>query len=326
MYIAGLCDVDKGRLQKTADVVGQNIPTYMDYRELLSDPKIDAVLICTPNLFHKQIVLDSLEAGKFVICEKPMAISWQECQEMKAAEKKYSKFVFYSMQLRYAHKYQDLKNILKSGKIGKPQYIFLPEHRGDWYTGDPWLYTNAKTGKKTNWRYTHDACGGTLNEKMCHYFDVVNWMVDAVPISIMCDGGINHYKDERDTWDHANVHIEYPDNIKALFSLCMYAPHRLDPQIIGEEGSLHLFKDYILFEGTGVNRSKKEEIALTQEIGHGEKGLETSMIRMYQHFLDCTQNGEKPFTDVEVAKNASKIAWLSELSAQKGHKVLWHDI
>jgi len=327
MDVVAACDTDNSRLKLGLERIGKTVRTYTDYRKLLADPEVDAVLVCTPNCLHPDMVMDALKAGKYVMSEKPMAVSFDECKAMKQAEEASSKFVLYTLQLRYSYRYRELKKYVDSGIIGKPQYIFLPEYRGDWYTGDPWLYTIPETGEKINWRYWYAASGGSLSEKMCHYFDIINWIVGDTPEKILCNGGINHYKDKRNTWDHASVHLEYAGDVKALVSLCMYGPERLDPQIIGEKGSLHLMDDYVLFQGTGAAKGKTEKLPLTKEVGHGNgKGVETAVIRMYEEFYNCVQNNCRPFIGVGQAMAASKVAWLAELSAERNAQVLWDEI
>jgi len=327
MEILAACDVDEGRLQTGLDRIGTPVAAHKDYQKLLSMSDINAVLICTPNMFHKEMVIASLEAGKHVMCEKPMAVSWEECEAMRQAEERSPNVVLYTLQLRYSYRYQEFTGLVTNGKIGAPQYVFLPEYRGDWNLGNVWNYADQKTGREMNWRFSQLATGGTLNEKMCHYFDITNWIFNDVPTKVMCGGGIVHYKNpERQTWDHASVHLEYPSGAKALVSLCMFAPKRLDPQVIGEEGSLYLQSDSVLFQGTGTKSKEREEIALTQEIGHGQKGGETAVSRMYNDFLDCVENRKKPFVGIETAMRASKIAWLAELSSQRKSVVSWNDL
>jgi len=326
MDILAACDVDEGRLQLGLERIGKPVAAYKDYQELLARSNINAVLVCAPNMFHKEMVLASLEAGKHVLCEKPMATTWEDCLAMKKAQEDSSLVVVYGLQLRHSCRYRQLREIIQSGKIGAPQYVLLPEYRGDWNLGNVWQYTDPETGRRMNWRFSQVATGGTLNEKMCHYFDIINWMLDDVPTRVYGNGGISHYKDKRETWDHASVHLEYPNGAKALVSLCMFGPKRLDPQIIGEEGSLHLMKDCVLFQGTGPNRKKQEEISLTKEVRHGQKGTETAVLEMYQDFRDCVKNGRKPYVDVEKAVPSSKIAWLAELSAERRAEVAWDEL
>ena len=84
MRILGVCDVMENHLAAAAKKA-PGATTYTDYHKLLANPDINAVLIATPNCVHKEVVLAALEAGKHVMCEKPMAASWDECKAMKAA-------------------------------------------------------------------------------------------------------------------------------------------------------------------------------------------------------------------------------------------------
>ena len=113
----------------------------------------------------------------------------------------------------------------------------------------------------------------------------------------------------------------------------MYAPNRLDPQIIGEKGSLYLKEDHVLFEEAGT-RNKGIKLPLTAEVGHGggiageNRGgnVETAVIRMYEDFYNCVQNHSRPFVGVDQAMAASKVAWLADLAAKRNAQVLWSEI
>ncbi len=323
--ILGVCDVMENHLAAGAKRAGEGVQTCTDYQKLLTNSDIDAVLIATPNLLHKEIVLAALDAGKHVMCEKPMAVSIEQCREMKAAaEKRPEQIVLYTMQLRYSPRFMELRKAIEAGKIGKSKYMLFAEFRGDWNRGDVWQYDDPKLGK-VNWRFSHAASGGTLNEKVCHYFDILHWMAGRTPTTVLCDGGIATYRDGRDTWDHATTTITYGDDLKAVHSLCMFGPKRLELQIIGDEGSLTLNETSL----TLGRKAKKEELPLPDETLHGErgaKGQESAVIRMYEDFVDCVQNKKKLWMDADKAMQSSKTAWLGELSSEKKQEVKWDDL
>jgi predicted dehydrogenase len=332
MEIVGLCDVMENHLAQGFKRAGGSVQTYGDYQKLLANGDINAVMIATPNCVHKEVVLAALQAGKHVMCEKPMAVCIEECNAMKqAAEARPGQVVLYTMQLHYSLRFAELKKALEAGRIGKLKYIVLNESRGDWNRGDVWKYDDPKQGK-VNWRFSHAASGGTLSEKVCHYFDILHWMVGSTPKHVMCDGGIAAYRDGRDTWDHATTTMVYEDAgrnagaTKAVHTLCMFGPHRLDFQIIGDEGSLTVGETSTVLERKG----KKEELTLPEEIKHGErgpkKGQETAVLRMYEDFLACVKEKKKPLLDVEMAMASCKTAWLGELSSEKRREVRWDEI
>ena len=330
--IVAACDVRQNHLDKAIGRIGGGgAQPYIDYQKLLASSDIDAVLIATPNCAHKEIVLAALEAGKHVLCEKPMAVTYDECQAMKAAaDAKPNLVVLYTMQLRYAPRFAAMRKAIEDGKIGRPLYQLFVEFRGDWNRGDVWQYDDPRLGK-INWRFSHAASGGTLSEKSCHFLDLMNWMAGAAPAKVRCDGGIARYKDGRDTWDHAAIVAEYPDGCKATHNLCMFGPNRMDYQITGEDASL-------LIEDAGPggselirqSKGKRESLPLPAEVPHGARGkgrgAETAVVLMYQDFVDCVRNGKKPQMDADKAMASCKTAWLGELSSESKKEVTWDAI
>ena len=327
MEIVAACDVMENHLQQAVAKIGGKVQGYTDYQNFLANPDVNAIAIATPNCRHKEMVLAALQAGKHVMCEKPMAISFDECKAMKAAADKSDRVVLYSMQLRYSTRWNAFRQAIEQGKIGRPLLATMLEFRGDWNRGDVWQYDDPRLGK-VNWRFSHAASGGTLSEKVCHYFDILHWMMGENPKSIACEGGIAKYKDGRDTWDHATTTMTYANGCRATHTLCMFAPNRLDLQIIGEEGSLLVER-----EDSGIvlqSKGKRETITPPPEIAHGErgpaKGQETAVVLMYQDFLDCVKNRKKPRMDADKAMASCKTAWLGELSNETKKEVTWDAI
>lgn len=105
----------------------------------------------------------------------------------------------------------------------------------------------------------------------------------------------------------------------------MYGPHRLDLQVIGDEGSLHLMPDHLLFQKRGGRT--REKIPLSPETDHGvrgpARGIETAVVRMYQDFLNAVRKQQRPFVTPEMASVASAVAFLAERSAHLGRSVAW---
>jgi len=329
--LVAACDVRENQLQSAIKKIGDTARPYTDYQKLLADPDIDAVLIATPNCVHHEVFLAALEARKHVLCEKPMAVTLDQCKAMKAAAEKSDRTVLYTMQLRYSPRMNAMRKAIDDGKIGRPLYQLFVEFRGDWNLGDVWQYDDPAIGKKVNWRFSHAASGGTLSEKSCHFLDLMNWMAGANPVKVRCDGGIAKYKDGRNTWDHATLVADYPDGSKATHSLCMFGPKRMDYQVVGEEASL-------LIEDAGPggselilqSKGKREALPLPSEITHGArgpaKGVETAVTLMYQDFYDCVRSNKKPFVDADKAMASCKTAWLGELSSDSKKEVPWDAI
>jgi predicted dehydrogenase len=328
--IVAACDVAEPRLGKAVKRIESPVQAHADYQKLLASDDVDAVLIATPNLLHKEMTLAALQAGKHVLCEKPMAVSIDECRVMRAAGEASKQVCMYGLQLRYAGRWAEMRRQIAAGAIGRPKYVFFAEFRGDWNRSpEVWEYDDPKLGKPVNWRLSHAASGGTLSEKVCHYFDIMNWLLDAVPQRVTGSGGIIVYHDGRDTWDHATTTLVYPDGVHVTHGLSMFAQNRLDLQVIGEEGSLHSDGEKLILQNKG-KRGEGEDVKLPEEVEHDRRGpdrkVETAVTRMYEDFITCIRSGKKPWADAEKAMAASKIAWLAELSARRKQEVAWQDL
>jgi myo-inositol 2-dehydrogenase/D-chiro-inositol 1-dehydrogenase/scyllo-inositol 2-dehydrogenase (NAD+) len=133
---------------------------YADYREALGDPAIDAIVVVTPTVFHREIVVAAAAAGKHVFCEKPMAMDAAECTDMIAACDRAGVKLQIGFMRRYARDFVAAKAALDSGKIGEPVLI-KSLTRGP-SVPQPWTYDIAKSN-------------GPLAEVNSHDIDALRW-------------------------------------------------------------------------------------------------------------------------------------------------------
>ena len=118
--LTAFCDIIPERAEKNCKQFGtEGAKTYTDYKELLKDGSIDTVHVCTPNLSHSPITVAALEAGKHVMCEKPMAINYEEAKKMTDAAKKTGKLLTIGYQNRYSPSALYLKKLCERGDLGE---------------------------------------------------------------------------------------------------------------------------------------------------------------------------------------------------------------
>ena len=121
--VVALCDLVEEKAIATAKKHGlENAKIYTDYKELLKDPAIDIIHVCTPNVAHCQITVDAFEAGKHVLCEKPMAATTEDAKKMMDAWKKSGKKFTVGYQNRFRHDVQVLKKACDAGELGDIYY------------------------------------------------------------------------------------------------------------------------------------------------------------------------------------------------------------
>lgn len=144
-----------------------NVKVYASHEEILGDTEIDVFDVCTPPYVHAEISINALNAGKHVLCEKPMAASLQECDAMISAAKESGKTLSIIAQNRFTDAFWRLKKVLDSGETGKVCHAQVDSF---WWRGhsyyDLW------------WRGTweKEAGGCTLNHAV-HHIDAIQWML-----------------------------------------------------------------------------------------------------------------------------------------------------
>src|SRR5690554_6552290 len=121
--LVAFCDIIEERAVKAANDYGvSGAKTYVDYKELLADESFNVVHVCTPNNSHSEITVAALEAGKHVMCEKPMAKTYKEAQAMVEAAKRTGKKLTIGYQNRFRPDSQHLRLITQRGDLGEVYY------------------------------------------------------------------------------------------------------------------------------------------------------------------------------------------------------------
>ena len=234
--VTAISDTDEGSRQAGLEAAGPDTNVYEDYRDLLADDSVDVVVIVTPNFTHFDVMRDVIASGKHVLCEKPLCITAEQCQALIAESDGYDGVIWVGLEYRYMPAVEALINEVRGGYVGDPKMVAIREHRF------PFL---VKIG---NWNRFSANTGGTLVEKTCHYFDLMNLILDERPSQVFASGAqdVNHldevYNGERsDILDNAFVIIDYPSGKRALLDLCMFAEATRDQEelsVVGDKGKL----------------------------------------------------------------------------------------
>ncbi|WP_316748350.1 Gfo/Idh/MocA family oxidoreductase [Pedobacter gandavensis] len=210
--LVAIADVLDFRITETLKQPGAaGVKSYSDYRDLLNDPKITAVFISTPLNMHFPIASAALKAGKHVYLEKTMTYDIPEAFALVELVKKHpGQTLQVGHQYRYAPIYYKVKEMIDNGYLGKVTQI---ESR--WDRNNNWRRPIANPGleRKVNWRMYKEYSGGLMAELLSHQMDFINWAFNTHPQEIMATGGIDTYKDGRETYDNVQVMFRYQDMI-----------------------------------------------------------------------------------------------------------------
>ena len=213
----------------------QPLVRYNDLSSACNDPAADALLICTPNHTHFDVLRTAMQSNKPIFLEKPMATELQDAAEIVRADEAYESFIQIGLQYRYKPQYLEaFREALDNRALGQIKTVSVSEYR------PPFL------DKVDQWNKFARLSGGTLVEKCCHYFDLINLLAEARPQRIYASGGqaVNFVDFERngvksDIDDHAFVAIDYANGVRASFTLNMFCPDFAEELIVvGDAGRL----------------------------------------------------------------------------------------
>lgn len=167
--VGAVCDIVEARARELA--AEYDCKAYTDYRDLVQDPELDAVIVAATNTTHAEMTIAALKAGKHVLCEKPMATTLEDARGMIKASKESSLKLMIAHNQRLETAHQKAREILQSGRLGKVlTFTSVFGHPGS----EDWAIDGAKT-----WFYRKEVTGlGVLGDLAIHKLDLVRWLLD----------------------------------------------------------------------------------------------------------------------------------------------------
>ena len=225
-------EVAKQEFAKESDT---GLTVYDSLEAACNDPAVDGLLICTPNYTHLEVLQVAVKSGKHIFLEKPMATRLKDAYEIMRLAEAYGSVLQIGLQYRYKSIFAEaIHEALERKVVGDIKMINILEHR------IPFL---DKVGQ---WNKFSRYSGGTLVEKCCHYFDLLNHFAQSRPVRVYASGSqATNFRDfefngeKSDILDNAFVTVEYANGVRGGFNLCMFAPMFHEEILIcGEEGRI----------------------------------------------------------------------------------------
>jgi predicted dehydrogenase len=264
--IVGVCDAYKGRVTRAQQRTKGRAKEYADWRALLADPGIDAVIIGTPDHWHKDQTVAALAAGKDVYLEKPMTYAIEDGPAMIAAAQKSGKILQVGSQGISSKTQEQAREWIRSGRLGKVTLIRAAYNRNT--RSGAWLYpippdASEKTvdwgaflgpaPKKPfslerffRWRCYWDYSGGLATDLFVHLLTTIHYLLDAkMPTRVTGSGQNYRYKETHEVPDTLNAILEYPEGFTVLLGCTFNSEAGGGFEILGNEGSLVLRGDSI---------------------------------------------------------------------------------
>ena len=257
MRLIAICDNLQFRLDQAAKIAPKAIK-YSNYKELLSNKNLDAVIISTPLNTHESIASDAVDASLHIYCEKTMVKGDISTMNLvKKVKKDHNKIFQTGHQYHSSRLYSHIVELVQSGEIG--QIIAI---QAQWNRNGNWRrqVQDPKFERQVNWRMYREYSYGLTAELSSHQIDFSNWLLKSTPKKVVGFGGIDYWKDGRETYDNIHLTYSYPSGVKASFT-CLTSNGKDDYQIkvMGDKASIMIgYKDAWIYPEGKYNKVIKD--------------------------------------------------------------------
>jgi len=302
IYIA---DINEPALQDTRNKYPKVRETFKDYKQMIEEAPIELVDICTPHYLHYPMAIYSLKAGKDVICEKPIAMSLEEADEMIYTARQMRRRLFISLNQRFLPYHKKAKEIIDGGAIGRP-FLAVFNIMGNEF---------ERMNDPDNWKGSWDkAGGGAMIDTGYHavymmlYFFGKPRAVSAVAKRLVVQA-------ENKADDNSVAILEFDDKVLGTIAISytiFSEAWKEMRHIYGTEGSIHIRDD------------AREPLILVKE--NQPTVIETEMpgdsIKCaVDHFIDCLLKDKEPEVKAEEARDALEVCLAVYKASEKGEKI-----
>lgn len=335
VLMVAFSDVKEDRAIRAAKEYGvQDAKVYKDYRELLKDSEIDIVYVLTPNIDHAQITVDALEAGKHVLCEKPMAINSAEAQRMLDAAKRTGKKLTIGYQNRFRADSQMMYKACRENELGE---IYFAKAHAVRRKGVPTWGVFPDKSKQG---------GGPLIDIGTHALDLTLWMMDNYKPKLVVGSSYQKLKDKPggnmfgpwnpksfETEDSAFGYIKMENGatifLEAAWALNMINPKEAQVTLCGTEGGAEMFGEAYLDKGYVTFNTEKygHLIETSPSDGGGVAFFEGRALKAADaeavQWIDAILNDTEPLVKPEQAIVVTQILEAIYKSAETGLPVMF---
>jgi predicted dehydrogenase len=328
-----VCEVDATRMVEAKDRAekanSKPCAAYDDYRRLLDNKDIDAVIVVVPDHWHCLITTDACSAGKDVYCEKPLSLTIAEGQAMVKAARDHKRIVQTGSQQRSDARFRLACELVRSGRLGKintvkigiPKVNFpepaVPdcdppkELAYDFWLGPAPLKPYNPKHVHYNFRFFWDYSGGQMTNFGAHDLDIAQWglgMDDSGPVSIAAEARF-----QKDHWyevpEWCKVTYEYANGVKVICEQLQPGGATFE----GEKGSIHVDRQKII--------SDPPEL-VKQPLLESDVHLYTSD-NHFGNWLKCIKTRELPIADVAIGHRSATVCHLGNIAIRTGRKIVW---
>lgn len=334
--------IDNGRRQKIASIDVSRIKTYSDYRKLLENKDVDAVIIGTPDHWHAIIMIEAVQAGKDVYVEKPVGNSIAEVRAMVAAQQKYNKIVQAGQWQRSQQHFRDAVDFIRTGQLGPIRMVKVWCYQG-WMRPQPkvadsavpdgvdyamWLGPAKKQAFNASrfhfhFRWFWDYAGGLMTDWGVHLMDYAVFGMNAsVPKSVSALGGKFAYPElAEETPDSMGALYEF-DDFMLIWDHAMGIDNGLYGKdhgiaFIGNNGTLELDRGgWEVYE----ERQSKNKIKVERK-----SPTDNGLVKHWENFIAAVKSRKQSDLNcgIETGAHIATVCQMGNIAYRSGKKLVW---
>jgi predicted dehydrogenase len=336
--MAAVCDVYEPNLQAGLKVASTGAKPYDNYKRLLEDKTIDAVIVATPDHWHAQMVVDAVHAGKDVYVEKPLAHTIEDGFRMVEAVRRTRRVVQVGTQRRSFDLFQDAKLVMDSGEVGEVRLV------NSWWVNHAGAIRDRKLEGKLNWEqwlgsapkreldpkrffswyWFWDYSGGMMVGQAAHIIDAIHWLMNSsFPTAVTCAAGRVNV-DGAQVSETTSMAIEYPENYLAVFTVGYKAMryNRFNDQLKQFHGFKARFdvgrEGYALYP-------QSREIDMRPKLEVRRPGSFEPATRAHiRNFIDCIHSRKDPNATIEMGQSTNIVLCMAMQALRSGRRLRWN--
>ncbi len=335
--LAAVCDVYEPSRLQAAKIAGPDAAQVTDYRRILDDKTIDAVLIGTPDHWHATITIAAVEAGKDVYVEKPIARTIEEGARMVRAVEASKRVVQTGTQQRSWPHWIQGRQMIQEGLLGTisfaqtywyqhprvGNYAEVNMNQLDWKT---WLGPAPnrafEPARFFHWRHFWDYGGGGITDLMTHWIDVVHWYMDVDAPTTATAIGTNHHIATWETPDTTAVSLEFPKPFMASYLGTFLS--RVDDgglEFRGDRGTLKIDRARLAFYR---DEARYAPGTLTPEPETVVRSSGDGTMAHLQNWLDCMRSRATPNASIRIGHAAARTSHIANAALRAKRQVRWN--
>jgi predicted dehydrogenase len=336
-----VCDVYAPFLAKGIEMTEGRAKPVKDFRRLLEQKDIDAVIVATPDHWHALMTVAACEAGKDVYCEKPLSLTVTDGRKMLEAARKNKRVVQTGSQQRSGSHYAAAVKLIQDGGIGEVHRIHCGMQRNifpglkptemangntDGFDYEMWLGPAPKRPFDPyrciyNFRWFWDYSGGQMTNWGAHHLDIARWIVGAEAAATVAGfGGRYALTDGGETPDIQQVTYQFPKVVVTwTVSEIAEGAKGVTLDVYGTKGSMTLLRGGFQVTPEKVGSGKEKSSAME---ALSMKGNDLNVAHA-RNFLDCVKSRQRPNADVEEGHRSATMCHLGNISTRLGRSLKW---